>query len=726
MVVDAQHQVRWRNARATALAAEPGDTPCFVSRPATTAPCPGCPLEYVLANGMPCDTPNAAVCTPCGHGGARLLPLTGPGGDVLAVAVIGLPSAAGHGLLDADLFRELVEVMNDGLGVQDTEGRLVYVNTRLCRILGYAPEDLIGQRGADYVWPEDRAFFEEQVRQRREGVALSSYEISLRHRDGHRVHARIAPQALYDAHRRVKGTFAVTTDITQRKLAEEAVARSEERFRTILENSRDIAYKLDVATRTYEYISPSVTAITGYAIGELAALGFDGVAELVHPEDRGRFEDHYLGAMALAAARLPATFEFRFRHRNGEYLWLSDSATAVRDGEGGATAIVGAIRDVTAQRRAEEALRAASRLEATATLAGGVAHDFNNLMASVLGNAELLEHMFQHAPDAQPFLREIAEAAQRAGDLTHQLLAYAREGKYQPRPLCLNARVRQVLTLEKAALPRGVTIVEDLAGELWPVEADEGQMDQVVVNVTMNAVEATDPPGAVEVSTRNVRTQRGVIPGVDAGNYVRLRVRDAGPGMDDATRERMFDPFFSTKLQGRGLGLAAVYGIVKNHGGAIHVQSEPGRGTCVDVYLPANGQQEAPEGAIPAEAAGAAPGVLLIDDEDAVRTVTRRLLERQGYRVTASASVREALAALSAPDAAIDVVLLDVRMPDGTVHETLPVLQATRPGVPVILCTGCAEEDVTVALAQPGACGFIQKPFKIGDLHGEIRRVLGR
>jgi PAS domain S-box-containing protein len=727
MVVDRQYHVQWQNARATALKPEGLGEACYLTCSSSGFRCPGCPIEQVFREGATLTTALETDHAGCARRGVRFMPLSNVEGETIAVGIISLINHLDHILLqDPELFRELVEVMNDGLGIQDAEGRLVYVNSRLCHILGYSQGELVGKRSADFVAPESRAFFEEQVRLRREGVPGAPYELAWTHRDGHSVYTRMAPQGLTDALNRFKGSFAVITDITLRKRAEEAVARSEERFRGILENSRDIAYKLDLATLTYEYISPSAETMTGHSVAELKQLGFTGVYDLIHPEDQDGFRLHYRQMMTSTDSVRQAGATYRFRCQNDEYLWLSDSATLLRNSAGEPTAIVGAIRDVTSQHRAEEALRAASRLEATATLAGGVAHDFNNLMASVLGNAELLEHELSGSPDALHLVQEIAAAAQHAGHLTHQLLAYAREGKYQPRPMCLNERVQHVLRLEKAAFPRGVAITENLAANLWKVEADEHQMDQVVVNLTINAVEAIETDGQIEVETRNVRAPSDdAIPGLAAGDYVLLSVTDRGRGMDERTCQRMFEPFFTTKVQGRGLGLAAVYGIVKNHGGVIQVQSERGCGTRIEVYLPAN--EESRSGEIEQQApqiTGGSETILVIDDEEMVRVVTRKLLERLGYHVFTASSAREAANIAHVQGKNIHLALLDMKMPDGDARQTLPMLREQCPGMPVILCTGYTQNEETASLMRQGICGFLQKPFKIGDLSSEIRRVL--
>jgi CheY-like chemotaxis protein len=271
-----------------------------------------------------------------------------------------------------------------------------------------------------------------------------------------------------------------------------------------------------------------------------------------------------------------------------------------------------------------------------------------------------------------------------------------------------------------------VTISEQLAVDLRNITADERQIDQVIMNLTMNAVEATGTAGVIAVSTRNVTVPQrdAAVFELDAGAYVCLSVKDGGDGMDAYTRDHMFEPFFTTKLQGRGLGLAAVYGIVQNHGGAIHVHTERGRGTRVDVFFPTAIPKASVEVAQAPAIRGGSETVLLIDDEEMVRVVTRKLLERLGYEVLTASTAGEATAIVHGHNRDIHVALLDMKMPDASAHKTLPILRETRPDMSVIICTGYTENEETAALREQGACGFLQKPFKIADLSTEIRRVL--
>lgn len=511
----------------------------------------------------------------------------------------------------------------------------------------------------------------------------------------------------------------VAFDITPYRDTATRLRALELRLRRLSEGSQDLISEHSPDGR-FLYASPAAGPLLGV---EPALLPGRPLVELVEPEDRPRIET------ALGAARAgerPRPVAFRTRHADGRLVWCELTAHAAGPGDRNAPALICITRDITERVRSEDALRLASRMEGTTTLAAGVAHDFNNLMTGILGNAELLlaDPTF---PDASSRLEQIATAATRGGGLAQQLLAFARGGKYRTAPICLNEVVRQALDLQKPATPPRIQLEEDLAPRLPAVLGDPVQLGQVVTNLCLNATEAISGMGRVTVRTRHLaldRASAGQLPGLRPGDHVMLAVHDTGAGIDPAVQARIFEPFFSTKFQGRGLGLAAAYGIVKNHLGHIAVESQPGRGTTFTIYLPAS---TASAGTAPAPRLPYPTGnetILLVDDDDAVVSVTGAILERLHYRVLIARNGIEALDLAQGHPGPIDLALLDLGMPVAGGAEVLPGVLAARPRLRVVISSGYECSDAVEQLLRSGAHAFLQKPYRVGGLAATVRRVL--
>jgi len=358
-------------------------------------------------------------------------------------------------------------------------------------------------------------------------------------------------------------------------------------------------------------------------------------------------------------------------------------------------------------------------------LAGGIAHDFNNLLHVVLGNADLARLHLPTANPARDHLDEVVRATQRAAELTQQLLAYSGRGAVETRRLNLSEEVRDMATLLRTAISKQAALVWDLASDLPAISADPTQLRQVVMNLITNASDALGEASG----TITLRTGRAEDPRAGSGphDFVFLEVSDTGCGMDSGTLQRIFDPFFSTKFSGRGLGLAAVMGIVESHNGHIRIRTGPGEGTTFRILLPAVGA--APDDAAPPRSSVAdwrgRGTVLLAEDEDGVREVVGRMLERLGFRVLSAEDGVAALEALDRSDGAMTAVLLDVSMPRMGGAETLRRIRARRPDLPIVLMSGYTEQEVAAKLLEGnhGATAFLQKPFLPEDLAGVLRHI---
>jgi PAS domain S-box-containing protein len=517
----------------------------------------------------------------------------------------------------------------------------------------------------------------------------------------------------------------------------ESLRASEERFRTLVETSNDWIWETD-ARDVYTYSSPRVRGLLGY---EPATVLGRHPCELAGPGEAGRLRE--ILAEYTRDRRPISGFEKLLRHRDGRLVAVETSAVPTFDAQGIFRGYRGIDRDISGRKHAEEErlhlerrVLHAQKLESLGILAGGIAHDFNNLLVAILGNAELA--LLEMPPTAAgcPAVRDIRQAAVRAAELTNQMLAYSGKGRFVVEPLDLGALVRETARLIEVSVGKNARLQYDLADDLPLVNADAAQLRQVVMNLVTNASEAIESragEGLIYLRTSLVHLGADDLPAeasnenLPAGPYVALDVADTGCGMSSEVKARLFDPFFTTKFQGRGLGLAAVQGIVRGHGGALTIESEPGRGTCIRVVLPVGTGR-----AKPVDPAAARPEpmwqghgtALVIDDDGAVRLIARRLLERMGYTVLVAENGAVGLEVFRARPQEIDFVLLDLTMPVMGGEQTFAELRQLRADLRVILASGYNEQDATSRFVGAGLAGFIKKPFTIGDLSAVIRATL--
>jgi nitrogen-specific signal transduction histidine kinase len=406
--------------------------------------------------------------------------------------------------------------------------------------------------------------------------------------------------------------------------------------------------------------------------------------------------------------------------------------TFVRDGNGRPVSVLGVSRDIHQRKLAEEEkarlekrLQEAQRMEAIASLAGGIAHQFNNALSVILGRIDMLE--LKPVGERELEIEPIKLSAERMVQLTNQLLAYARGGRYQARVVPAEHLVKQTLALIEHLVPPSIHVETDIQSGTSAVKADETQFQMAFSAVIFNAVEAIEGEGRIRISCRNETVTPEDIshhPELETGPYVLLRVEDNGKGMDEETGSRIFEPFFTTKFQGRGLGMAAAYGVIRNHDGWITVDSEPERGTTVRIHLPASEEaaEIAPkERSSPKQRFGTA---LVVEDEDMVMDVSRAMLEELGYRVLPAQTGEEALRLGSGHEGTIDLALLDLKLPDMDAKQVYHKLVELRPGLKVIVYSGFSLEGPAQEILNAGADAFLQKPFSLEALSGKIDKIL--
>lgn len=625
-----------------------------------------------------------------------------------------------------DHFRSLVQNSSDVISIIEADGTIRYESPSIQRILGHDPAALVGHNVFSYVHPEDlpnmTARFEELLQ--RPGVSSSS-ELRFRHADGSWIHLwGVATNLLDDP--RVRGIVVNSRSVTEEKLSEKARMDAEARYRTLVEQLVAVTYIARLGLEgEWLYVSPQLETMLGYQPEQWLADPKMWMSR-IHPEDRvlvASAEDAALGGRPFRA-------EYRLLHRDGHVVWVDDTASVMRDADGN-NLLHGVLLDVTERKRLESELHQAQKMQAVGQLAGGIAHDFNNILTVILGYSQIL--LEEDKPSGDLIHRsaeQIRNAADRAAALTRQLLAFSRKQVLEPRILNLNKVLGDLDKMLRRLITENIHIVNLPGSDLGSVKADPAQIEQVLLNLAINARDAMPNGGQLTIETANVELDQSsdehktVIP----GRYVMLAVSDTGSGMDASVRARVFEPFFTTKEMGKGtgLGLATVYGIVKQSGGYIWVYSEPGSGSTFKIYLPRVDRAAEGNGRGQAEisAVRGTENILLVEDDPMVRNLARSVLEACGYTVLMPDRVEDVEALCRQYPGTIHLLLTDVVMPVISGTELARRLMPMRADMKVIYMSGYTERAVSrQALLEPGIT-LVQKPFTPSILARKVREVL--
>jgi PAS domain S-box-containing protein len=611
------------------------------------------------------------------------------------------------------------------------EGRLLEVNDAFLQLSGSLREEVVGRTTTELgFWVDlDRRPLVERLRQ--QGL-IREVSARLRARTGE-IREVTASAAVVEL-AGVACALTVLLDVTERRRAERALEESRTLLQKIIDTEPECVKLVDSSGALVQMNRAGLEMIE---VESIAAVAGRPVLDLITPEHRQRFS----AFLARVLRGESATEEFEIVGLRGTRRWMESHAAPLRDASDRVTAMLAVTRDVTERKRvqaalgeAEERLRQAQKMEAVGRLAGGIAHDFNNILNVIVGHTELLLQAQPVADRVRNHGEQIRRAADRAIDLTSQLLAFSRKQVLQPRVLDLNAVVRETEGLLHRLIAEHIQLAVVTAEDLGRVRADRGQIQQVVINLAVNARDAMPEGGRLLIETANVELDEGYarlhVGQVRAGPYVLLAVSDSGCGMDAETRARIFEPFFTTKELGKGtgLGLATVYGIVKQSDGFIWVYSEPGQGTTFKVYLPRVDEPARPAPAEPSEVARARAEetVLLVEDDDALRALSQEMLESLGYRVMVAASGDAALAGLEARREPVDLILTDVVMPRMGGRHLAERARALHPESRVLFMSGYTDDAVLrFGLLEEGQ-DFLQKPFTVARLAGKIRELLDR
>jgi PAS domain S-box-containing protein len=629
---------------------------------------------------------------------------------------------------------------NIPVGIYRTEpgGRILDANPALAAMFGFPDrESLLAVPATElYLDPADRAAFQEMACGRGKRPYL---ECRMRRRDGSVIWVENRGVAVTDGRGGVRYFEGTIKDVTASKSIREALERSERRFRTAFENAAVGMGLTGIDGRLLE-ANAALAAMLGYTPAELA--GTDG-ADFTHPEDRAIrsqvFDD-------LLAGRIRwGSYERRLRHRDGSFVPTLVWASLERDADGRPLHFILIVQDISERKRAEENEKARQRLEsqlalaqkmeAIGTLAGGIAHDFNNILSVIIGNTNILELSEGLAPGDRECLRRTLAACERARQLVKQILTFSLRGDQQRLLLNLKPLVKETFQFLQSALPSSIEVRQNILHSGGPIWADPTQIQQVLMNLCTNAAHAMESQesGVMEIRVEKVTAEGErdrFSPEADPGEYIKLTVRDSGPGIDPAIRDRIFDPYFTTKAPGKGtgLGLSVVHGIVRTAGGFIRVDSAPGRGAAFEVFFPLAGEETAAVAEAPPGEAERLPRgtetLLLVDDEKGLIDVTRQMLESLGYRVEARTSPVEALEAFRANPERFDAVVTDMTMPQMSGLSLARKLLEIRPELPVMLCTGFSDRTNEHKARAAGVREFAYKPLLLAELAAALRQML--
>src|SRR5579871_523448 len=658
----------------------------------------------------------------------------GPGWKALRLTMVGLSILCYGARMalnenrqtrNAELVKRQMHAMDssvDGMAIVDAHGRYIYVNSEYARMNGRkSAEEMLGKAWRSVANPTDAAAVEAEIR---EGLAKRGRwfgEITLHDGEARALPVEMAVTAMSGG-----GVVCVSRDLTERVRAERAKAEAESKYQMIVEKVAAISYIAELGMEgSWRYVSPQIETILGYTQAEWI-MGSKKWVRHVHPDDVAAVQEAENACMAGMAFQA----EYRLMRKDGRLIWVSDSAVVVQ-GTDGTPVMEGIIVDVTERKQLEGQLQQSRRMEAVGRLAGGIAHDFNNLLTIIKGYTELALQRKDVSNAAKVDIERIDDASERAAGLVRQLLAFSRKQVLQPKNLDLNSIVLGLEKLLRRLIGEDVEMKTVVAAGLGTIKADPAQVEQVLMNLVVNARDAMPKGGKILVETSNIDLDKAYASehvSVKPGKYVMLAVTDSGTGMSPETIAHIFEPFFTTKggTKGTGLGLATVYGIVKQSGGYIWVYSEPENGSTFKVYFP-RVDEEAEKSSRKKRDTKTERGsetVLLIEDDDAVRELAEVILTGQGYKVICANGPKRAEEIANERAGEIDLILTDVIMPTMSGRDLVKRLGARNKKMRVLYMSGYTDNVIAQGGILEEGLAFLQKPFTPKALSQKVREVL--
>jgi len=618
-------------------------------------------------------------------------------------------------------YRTILENIEEGYYEVDLAGNFTFFNDAIQKILGYNRDELMGMNNRQYTDEENaqklyRAFNKVYTT----GRPTKQFDWKIIRKDGSQRYVEASVSLIKDTKEGAFGFRGIVRDITERKQAEEALRESKEKYRLLVDNAHDGIFIAQGGLIKFQ--NPKAQEILGCPADELHEKPF---VNLIHPEDRHLLLNRRERGHESDEVR---TYSLRLTNPSAEELWVQINAVDIK--WEGKPATLNFVRDITFEKRLEAQLLQAQKMEAIGTLAGGIAHDFNNILSSVIGYTELALEEVSKGSVLDSNLREVLKAGRRARDLVKQILAFSRQSDRELRPLEISPIVKETLKLLRASLPSTIKIHQNVGNKLGTVMTDPTQINQILMNLCTNAAHAMgESGGTLEVGLDKVEVGTELslrFTGLTPGSYLKLTVSDNGHGMSPEVKERIFDPYFTTKEKGEGtgLGLAMVHGIVKSHRGAITVYSEPDMGSTFHVYLPVIERETDPDMRSEETVPTGTERILFVDDEQPIVDIAKQMLEHLGYGVVTRTSSVEALELFRRNSEAFALVITDMTMPNMTGEEFANEIMFIRPDIPIILCTGFSRSITEEKAKVMGIQAFIMKPILRQELAETIRRVL--
>jgi two-component system cell cycle sensor histidine kinase/response regulator CckA len=633
-----------------------------------------------------------------------------------------------------ELYRVVVENSHDMIAVLDPMGRFMFASRSYEEALGYDPEELVDVSPISLVHPSDVQRASDALRQAVTSQNAAVVELRMRHKRGSWVFVEGTTTAVLDENGKLQSILMSFRDISERRIAEEELREAEARYRLLVEQLPLITYiNVPGESGRWVYLSPQLEEMLGYKPADWTS-DFQSFLDAIHPDDRERVA----AERAASGGKGRIGLEYRLIARDGRMVWVRDEAVVVRDLSGKPLYVQGYLLDISAEREAETDRRRlqtqllhSQKMEAIGRLAGGIAHDFNNLLTAITGYSELIVSELDPVSSMARDAEEIKRAAEQAAAMTQQLLAFSRRQVLQPSLLNPNEVIEHMEKMLRRLIGENIELVTEFDPEIASIRSDRSQIEQVILNLVVNARDAISNGGRITIATANVSLDPGAAArvGLPAGDYVTATISDTGHGMDEETISHIFEPFFTTKEQGEGtgLGLATVHGIVEQSSGAIEVSSEADAGSVFRVYLPVADKSVGTE-SVPVslgETRGSET-LLLVEDEEMVRQLVGRVLRGLGYDVIESSSGEEALALSGSLDKSIALIVTDVVMPGMSGRELAETLTVSRPNTKVLFMSGYTDESIVRDGVSGGEADFIGKPFTPQELAHKVRSVLDR
>ncbi|NOY70205.1 MAG: PAS domain S-box protein [Deltaproteobacteria bacterium] len=639
-------------------------------------------------------------------------------------------------LTELEHFRELEKKLNmlfkhvpDVVWIVSlTDMSTVFITSSIYNMIGYTPEEishiphkkLITEESYDHIATYLNNVLARVEKGLESPTAVHRLTIDYRHKNGSIVPAEIIARGYIGENGRLVQVIGISKDISQRQKAERFLEISEARYKNIVETSPNAIY---ITSFDGRFVDANPAAVSLFGCKSRAELSEHLITEFYeNPEQRTAFQDE------MRHNSFVKDYPVKFKKLDGTIMDCGLTSILRRSDDGQVIGYQGIIRDMTEENRLRSQLVQAQKMEAIATLAGGIAHNFNNILMTIQGNTSLLLMKTDPADPAFRKLEKIEEYIRYGSELSNQLLGFFRGGTTKKSSTNINRLLANSVKMFSRSR-KEVDIKTMFAKNAWPVIVDKGQIEQIMMNLFVNARQAMPDGGQIVVQTQNLAITHAQATAMDIPccNYLKISVADTGTGMDRKTAEKIFDPFFTTKKpgEGTGLGLSTAYGIIKNHGGHIDVYSEPGKGTIFHILLPAS--ENTPEKAkrkAPDRLLTGTETILIIDDEEIIRETGCGMLEELGYKVMPAESGDRGLAILSEEKENIDLVILDMIMPEMNGTRTYEHIRALTPGMKVLLSSGYPKNGQAAEILAAGCNGFIQKPFNLSELSVKVREMI--